>query len=581
MGFPLKKPTVNKNLTVLKKKNHELQDSSPHVQNLVKSLRNPKINNNEIIDMMLDNNHVTDQKIAEIFSQEYGFELIQNLEDYEVSEEVLNIIPKKICEKNLLLPIRKMDKMLIVVFANPSDTTLRDNLFLTTNFEIQPVIATRTNIKKAHKKYFNDKKAISNLVYNMSVDAGNDEEVHAVNLDQNKESEDPVISFVNLIFREAIQLQCSDIHIESYEQDFRIRYRIDGVLHKRHTLEKKMSSMIVSRIKLMSQMDISEKRKPQDSRLTIHLQNQKLSMRVSTVPTINGEKIVLRILDDSALQTDMSKLGMNTNQLELFKSVLFQPQGLILMTGPTGSGKTTTIYSGLKQLNTPEKNISTVEDPVEFRMHGINQVQINKKAGLTFSSALRAFLRQDPDIIFVGEIRDLETAEIAYKASSTGHLVLSTLHTNDTASTVTRLLSMGVPSYSISDNTSLIVSQRLLRRLCHKCRILDSSFDIRLLNKFGVNQKDIPAFENKIYKKNTKNCSECNGLGYKGRVAIYEMMKITRTIKQGIFDKASPSELKNMAIEKDNLESLKQSALLKLQEGIISKDEFINSIISE
>ena len=380
------------------------------------------------------------------------------------------------------------------------------------------------------------------------------------------------------MFADAIRLKSSDIHIESYEKNFRIRYRIDGILHEKHNLTRDMSSLVVSRIKVMSGMDISEKRKPQDARLKIQISGMELNMRVNATPTINGEKIVLRILDNSSLQEDMSKLGMEGFQREMFQKALNTPQGLILMTGPTGSGKTTTIYSGLTRLNTPQKNISTVEDPVEFRIHGINQVQMNQKAGLTFSSALRAFLRQDPDVILVGEIRDLETAEIAFKASATGHLVLSTVHTNDTASTVTRLLSMGVPSYNVADNTSLIVSQRLLRRLCDQCCVIDASFDLEKLSHLGI-AKDPSTYKGKVFTKSLEGCNYCNYLGYKGRVAVYEMMNITKTIKLGIFNKLSPMELKQAAVEQDGLLNLRQSAFLKVEAGLTSMEEVIRATI--
>ena len=320
---------------------------------------------------------------------------------------------------------------------------------------------------------------------------------------------------MNLIFSDAIRLKASDIHLETYEKAFRIRFRVDGMLYESHVLSKDMSSSILSRIKVMSGMDISEKRKPQDTRLKILLKSTELNMRVNSTPTVNGEKIVLRILDNSALETDLTKLGMMDFQMKLFYKHLHSPQGLILMTGPTGSGKTTTIYSGLMKLNTPEANISTAEDPVEFCIHGINQVQINPKAGLNFASALRAFLRQDPDVILVGEIRDLETAEIAYKASATGHLVLSTVHTNDTASTVTRLISMGVPSYSVADNTSLIISQRLLRKLCEQCKIPVNKTYLNDLKEVGVPEDDIKDYKDNVYARNKAGCANCGKIGFK------------------------------------------------------------------
>ena len=578
-SHPVKKLSNSKDIALIKEENKSIDHFSPAVDHFITNLKKNNVNRSEMIQALLEKGHVTETELANIFSKEYDLEVINNLNDYKISKEVLDIIPQKICEKNILLPLVKIDKTLVVVFSDPSDLNLRDNLCLISGYKIQAVVATRTAIKEAFVKYFDNKETMDNLVHDMSFELVGFEEEFAIDLDKELNKNDPVVAFVNLMFTDAIRLKSSDIHVESYEKDFRIRYRIDGTLHEKHNLSREMSSVVVSRIKVMSGMDISEKRKPQDARLKILLGGMELNMRVNSTPTVNGEKIVLRILDNSALQTDMSKLGMEGFQFKVFKEALFQPQGLILMTGPTGSGKTTTIYSGLIQLNTPERNISTAEDPVEFRIHGINQVQMNPKAGLNFSSALRAFLRQDPDVILVGEIRDLETAEIAFKASSTGHLVLSTLHTNDTASTVTRLLSMGVPSYSVADNTSLIVSQRLLRRLCEYCRILAPPSFIKNLGDIGISEEDIPSYEGKVYKRNAEGCVSCNQLGYKGRVAVYEIMNITKTIKEGIFAKASPLDLKKMAMEKDGLITLRQSALLKLKEGLVSVEEVVRGTI--
>ena len=575
---PGKKINSSKNLAVVKnKKTSNLSKFSPAIENFVENLKKKNIDHSEMIQALLEKGHMSELELANIFGKEFGLEVIHNLGDYKIAKEVLSIVPQKVCEKNILLPLVKIDKTLVVVFSDPTDLNLRDNLFLITGYKIQPVVATRTSIKEAFNKYFDNKEIIDDLVYDMSFEAAGFEEELAIDLDKEQQKKkDPVISFVNLMFTDAIRLKSSDIHVESYEKDFRIRYRIDGILHEKHTLNKDMSNVVVSRIKVMSGMDISEKRKPQDARLKIYLSGMELNMRVNSTPTISGEKIVLRILDNSSLQADMSKLGMEDFQMKMFQKALFSSQGLILMTGPTGSGKTTTIYSGLIQLNTPDKNISTAEDPVEFRIHGINQVQMNPKAGLNFTSALRAFLRQDPDVILVGEIRDLETAEIAFKASSTGHLVLSTVHTNDTSSTVTRLLSMGVPSYSVADNTSLIVSQRLLRRLCDQCRILaDGSSYLKNLEHIGVSKEDIKSYEGKVFKNNPTGCSYCSHLGYKGRVAVYEVMEMTRAIKTGIFDNLSPLQLKRLAIEKDNLLSLRQNALLKLKSGLTSVEEIL------
>ena len=589
--FAKKKPAFSKsalssskNIALVKdKKSSRLSRSSAVEEQFIESLKKKSVNHSEMMQALLERGHVSEEELAGIFGKELGLEVINNLSDYKISKEILDLVPQKICEKNLIIPLVKIDKTLVVVFANPSDMNLRDNLFLITGHKIQPVVATRTAIKEAFRKYFDNQVIMDTLVYDMSFELAGFEEELAIDLDkeQSKKENDPVISFVNLMFSDAIRLKSSDIHIETYDKEFRIRYRIDGKLHEKHTLSRDMSSVVISRIKVMSGMDISEKRKPQDARLKILLSGMELNMRVNSTPTVNGEKIVLRVLDNASLQEDMTSLGMEDFQVKIFMQSLLASQGLILMTGPTGSGKTTTIYSGLTKLNTPQTNICTAEDPVEFRVHGVNQVQMNPKAGLNFSSTLRSFLRQDPDIILVGEIRDLETAEIAFQASATGHLVLSTLHTNDTSSTVTRLLSMGVPSYSVADNTSLIISQRLLRRLCEQCRILADSSYVKNLHDIGLAKKDISSYEGKVFMRNSEGCSYCNHLGYKGRVAVYEMMSITKTIKVGIFDKLSPIQLKRMAVENDGLLSLRQSALLKLKEGLTSVEEVFHGTLSE
>lgn len=580
----LKKEAFSKDLAVVKGKGSDVEKQGSFKNQVIENLKKNKgLNQSETIKALLEKGHITEVEIANIFSEEYGLETIHNLHEYKITEDVLSLVPQKICKKNLILPLVKIDNTLVVVFSDPSDMNLRDNLSLITGYKIQPVISTRTAIKEAFNKFFDSQNVIDNLVFDISLDVAGFEDEVAVNLDKEAEEngQDAVISFVNLMFSDAIRLKSSDIHVETYEKNFRIRYRIDGALYEKHSLSKDMSSVVVSRIKVMSGMDISEKRKPQDARLKIVLGGQELNMRVNSTPTVNGEKVVLRILDNSALEVDMRKLGMSDFQLSLFKQHLSSPQGLILMTGPTGSGKTTTIYSGLTTLNTLDTNICTAEDPVEFRIHGINQVQMNPKAGLNFSSALRAFLRQDPDVILVGEIRDFETAEIAFKASSTGHLVLSTVHTNDTASTVTRLLSMGVPSYDVADNTSLVIAQRLMRRLCRYCRTPASEVYVKSLVEIGVLEEELKDFKEKVFIKNKDGCSNCNSLGYKGRVAVYEMMEITKVIKVGIFDKLSPLQIKKLSIEKDGLISLRRSALEKLKEGVTTVDEVLRVTVSD
>ena len=577
---------TKRNASIVKgKKAAYLTKLSPVNESLIENLKKAKDNSSEVLSALLKQGHWTESQLAEYFGREYNIEVIENLNDYDIKTEVLGLIPQQICEKHTLIPLTKISQNLVVVFENPSDINLRDNLSLITGHKILPVTSTRTAIKTAFKKYFSQSEILKNLSYDSSFETAGfefDEAESGFNLDEerNKKTDDPVISFVNLMFMDAIELNSSDIHIESYEKRFRIRYRIDGDLNEKHSLSKEMIDSVVSRIKVMSGMDISEKRKPQDARLKVQLYGKYLNMRVNCTPTVNGEKIVLRILDDSCLQEDMSRLGMEPFQLEMFEKALFAPQGMILLTGPTGSGKTTTIYSGLMKLNTSQRNISTAEDPVEFKIYGINQVQMNPRAGMTFSTALRAFLRQDPDVILVGEIRDLETAEIAFKASATGHMVLSTVHTNDTASTVNRLVTMGVPFYNVADNTSLIISQRLLKKLCPQCRVQEEgTLYLGKLKALGVDPKEINSYKGKIFKRNPDGCNECNNIGNKGRIAIYEMMRISQNVKLGILENLNPIELKKIAIEKDNLLSLRYSALLKARQGLVSIEEVIRTTV--
>ena len=585
MSEPLKKQKKQNKLILHKKKSSQLTRKEELAENLLDNLKNDKnIHRSEVLDTLLEKGYMNEEQLAQVFAKKYDIEFVQNLNDYKITKEVLELVPKNICDRHILIPITKIDKFLIVAFSDPSDMNIKDSLSFITGHKIKSVVSTRESIKNTLNKYYNNHKQFDDLLYRIDSGLGEVEDDLTVDLNSQKGEGgggDSVISFVNLIFADAIQLQSSDIHIEVYEKAFRIRYRVDGILHEQHSLPKEMAASIISRIKVMAQMDISEKRRPQDARLKVRLGERELNMRASSIPTVSGEKIVLRVLDDSALRVDLSQLGMDQDQSEMFKDALAQSQGLILMTGPTGSGKTTTIYSGLMKLNTHEKNISTAEDPVEFRIHGINQVQVNPKVGVNFSSTLRSFLRQDPDVILVGEVRDIETADMAFKASSTGHLVLSTLHTNDTASTVTRLLSMGVPSYVIADNVSIIISQRLLRCLCQQCYQLDGNENLNaVLMEIGVPEEELDLYKDVVYKKGI-GCSNCNNIGYKGRVAVYEMMQITPNIKKGIFSKISSQELKNLASKDDKMRTIRKSALLKLREGIVDLDEVVKKTLQD
>ena len=572
-------------------KRSQLTQKEKTVKSFLDSLQEQgkHINHAEVFNTFLKKGYVSEDELAAAFAEKYNIEHINNLKDYKISQEVIALIPFKLCQRYSLIPLVKMDKTLVVVFSDPSDMHIKDNIAVITGCRIQPVVASQSDIRVALNKYYDSQSEWNNLFYKVdkSTDLEEDALGSAENIvdlelasgDKGKQEEMAVIQLVNLIFSEALRLKASDIHVEVYEKVFRIRYRVDGVLHEKHNLPKSTSAAIISRIKVISNMDISEKRRPQDARLKVKMGNQELNVRVSCTPTINGEKIVMRLLDDSALQVDISALGMDETQTELFQSVLYRPQGLILITGPTGSGKTTTIYSGLIKLNTKDRNISTVEDPVEFRINGINQVQVNPKIKLNFASALRSFLRQDPDIILVGEVRDIETADVAFKAAATGHLVLSTLHTNDTASSVSRLLNMGVPSYILADSTSLIVSQRLLRKICARCSVLAENMPDSLLTDIGVPGRELSNYRGKIYEKGS-GCSHCNEMGYIGRVAVYEMMQITPAIKTAIFNNANAKEIKQSAVG-GGMVTLRQSALQKLKSGLTSIEEVVRMTVPD
>ncbi len=501
-----------------------------------------------------------------------------DVSQFDIDSTITTMVTRDFCEKHCIIPLSKAGTTLVVAFSDPSNLQVRDDLRYLTKCKVQPVVATESTILQAISKYYslstNDlvskgdeaENEINVLTKNTSVEVGS-----------NAVDDAPVVKFVNGILLESIRRRASDIHFEIYEKRYRVRFRIDGNLIEAASPPASSGPAISSRIKIISKMDIAEKRKPQDGRLKIILnrENREMDFRVSSVPTMWGEKIVMRLLDKSNLQLDMTKLGFEEDDLKLFKNMINQPQGMVLITGPTGSGKTTTIYSALAELNKVDVNISTAEDPIEFNLEGINQVQMNPDIELNFSTALRAFLRQDPDVIMVGEIRDLETAEIAFKAASTGHMVVSTLHTNDAPTTVTRLTEMGVPSYLITSTLNLVVAQRLLGKNCESCKEPLKVPDSALLD-IGVDVGDVVNYT--LFKG--KGCNACNNTGIKGRLAIYELMPINEKVKDAILNAASAVELRNICREM-GLKTLRRSALLKLARGLTTIEEVINASVKD
>ncbi|KHD87812.1 MAG: type II secretion system protein E [Bdellovibrio sp. ArHS] len=499
---------------------------------------------------------------------------------FEIDQSVIGLIPKDVCEKNTLIPLQKAGTTLVVAFADPSNIIVKEDLRFITRCRIQAVVGTESAIASGIEKYYGG--SISTKSLNVIGSESFDEEFSINNptaevIDQDGVMDDaPIVKFVNSILTDAIRKRVSDIHFEPYEKKYRVRFRIDGTLQEATAPPAGTGAAIASRIKIMSKLDIAEKRRPQDGRLKVRTSKGKeMDFRVSVLPTLWGEKVVLRLLDKSNLQLDMTKLGFEEDDLKLFKSQINLPQGMVLITGPTGSGKTNTIYSALSELNQPDVNISTAEDPVEFNLEGINQVQMNPDIDLTFASALKSFLRQDPDIVLVGEIRDLETAEIAFKAASTGHLVVSTLHTNDAPSTVIRLTEMGVAPYIITSTVNLIVAQRLVGKICESCKAPVEVPAQTLLN-LGVPQAEVGDY--KIFRG--KGCANCNNTGIKGRTAIFELMHMTEKMKEAILKGASTGQLRYLAREQ-GMRTLRRSALLKLKRGFTTIEEVLNASVKD
>jgi type IV pilus assembly protein PilB len=522
--------------------------------------------------------YISDTEITTFLSQQYRVPTI-NLDEYEIDSDILKLVAKEQCEKHKVLPVSRAGSSLVVAMADPTNLNAIDDLKFLTGFNVEPVIASETAILAAIEKYYNVGPSYDEVL------AGFDEneidftaDADDVNvLELEKQSEDaPVVKLCTMILLNAIKKGASDIHIEPYEKKLRVRYRIDGVLLEEMQPPLKWKAAIASRIKIMSQLDIAERRLPQDGRIKLKLgKGREMDFRVSVLPTIWGEKIVLRLLDKGNLQLDMAKLGFDPKPLEDFLWAIHQPWGMVLVTGPTGSGKTTTLYSALSDLNKPGHNISTAEDPVEYNLHGINQVQIHDEIGLNFAASLRSFLRQDPDIIMVGEIRDFETAEIAVKAALTGHMVLSTLHTNDAPATIFRLLNMGVEPFLITASVNLVLAQRLARKICVDCKA-PTQVEESALRDLGFNEEQIKT--GKLMKGT--GCRTCNNSGYKGRVALYEVMRFNDVLKEMVLGGSSAAELKMAAI-KNGMATLRMSGIQKVLAGVTTTEEILRVTMAD
>lgn len=537
-------------------------------EQLDKALESQKIKKRRLGEILVSDGYITDDIMADALCHQMGYDRA-NLQDSRIPDDLISMFDVELLKKYTAIPYCYDDRnvnIIRVAMADPMDMLAIDDLSMVTNRMIDPMVATPGEIMVAIDKYYGNAEALkaANDFESERADLFADDEIEAMNDDVNNS---PIVQLVNSMIEQAVRQRTSDIHIEALEKKVRVRYRIDGALHERMTYNIKMLPAIVARLKVVGGMDIAEKRKPQDGRITSFVDGREFDIRVSILPTVYGEKVVMRLTNKNALTRDKAELGFNDHDLKLFDHILMNPHGIILVTGPTGSGKSTTLYTALSELNKEDVNIITVEDPVEANVAGINQVQTNAKAGLTFASALRSILRQDPDIIMIGEIRDEETASIAVQASITGHLVVSTLHTNSAASTITRLADMGLPEYLIADSTVGIIAQRLVRRLCPRCKkkVLANADQLELLG-FG------PDEQVEIYEP--VGCSSCDNNGFKGRIGVYEIMEVTPKVRKVIASGEDAEHIKQAALE-EGMYTLRMSATNYVLEGITSVSEMI------
>jgi type IV pilus assembly protein PilB len=609
-----------------------LKENMVTPQQLQEALAHQKMNGGKLGKAFVQLGYVRDEEITSLLSRQYGVPSI-NLDQFEVDPAILKIIPAETCRKYQILPLSRSGATLTIAMADPTNVFAMDDIKFMTGYNVEPVVASEISLDEALEKYYGGSRGLQlhsggggggggasrggggggmgghtpslkevmdspGLTFDdmasiglseVDVDSIADEEGEVEQVATQEDEIDlgslaksteaaPVVKLSNVLLIDSLKRGASDIHIEPYEKEFRVRFRIDGVLYNVMALPLKLRDPLISRIKIMSKLDISEKRLPQDGRIKIRLKiedrSKEMDFRVSCLPTLWGEKVVLRLLDKSKLMLDMTKLGFEQESLDKFQRNIAKPYGIVLVTGPTGSGKTNTLYSALASLNKPDTNIMTAEDPVEFNLAGINQVQVRENIGLTFAAALRSFLRQDPNIILVGEIRDFETAEISIKASLTGHLVLSTLHTNDAPATISRLVNMGIEPFMVGTAVNLVQAQRLIRRICSNCKQEVSDVPGQALVEAGFSPDEASGL--KLYKG--KGCGTCNGTGYKGRVGLYEVMEMSDGLRDLVLVGASSVEIRKQAIE-EGMITLRRSGIEKIRQGITTLEEVVRETV--
>ncbi len=550
-------------------------------EQLQKALAAQKKEGGRLGSILVKMNFVEEDKLLKFLSQQYGIPPV-DLTKIQIDPAVVKLVAAEVVHKYHVIPVKRSGAVLSVAMVDPTDVFAIDDIKFMTGYEIEAMVASEAAVTAAIARCYDaSQKQLQTVLKDIEIqDRGGDPSVireEEVDIGKLKEAveEAPVVKLANLILGEAVKKKASDIHVEPYEHNFRVRYRVDGSLYEVMAPPKKLQAALTSRLKIMADLDIAERRLPQDGRIKLRLEDKEVDLRVSSLPCLFGEKIVMRLLDKSNLTLDLTKLGFEAGALEHFMKAIGSPYGMVLVTGPTGSGKTTTLYSALNYVNTDDVNIMTAEDPVEYNLVGINQVQMKDEIGLNFAASLRSFLRQDPDIIMVGEIRDYETAEIGVKAALTGHLVLSTLHTNDAPSTINRLLNMGIEPFLVASSVLLILAQRLVRRVCKDCKEVEK-VPVEALIKAGMAQEDA---KNTVAYKG-KGCPNCSDTGYRGRVALYEVMPIGEEIRELVLQGASADEIKKRAIGA-GMKTLRMSGLGKVKEGVTTIEEVVDSTFSD
>ena len=514
---------------------------------------------------------LTESQLVQALARQVGMDFVE-LNDYPVDRAAVVLLPGSLCRRYTVLPVGFADGALVLAMANPGNVLAVDDARVVTGMQVRPIVATHDDLMSAIDRYCRADEEIDDLASSFEA-AVEQPEIDLSKIGEYVEDDAPIVRFVNILVTQAIQDRASDIHIEPAETDLRVRYRIDGVLHEMQRSPKQIQSGVISRLKIMSDIDIAERRKPQDGRMSVVHNGRKIDLRVATLPTVWGEKVVMRILDNSTASLDLRELSFLEDNFEVYHESYTKPYGMILVTGPTGSGKSTTLYATLNAVSKPEINVITVEDPVEYRLAGINQVQVNPKAGLTFASALRSILRSDPDVVLIGEIRDHETAQIAIEAALTGHLVLSTLHTNDAPSAITRLIEMGIEPFLVGSALDCVVAQRLARRLCSKCKEAYQPSEVEMIAaRFPWSPgEEIPT----LYRPT--GCSACSRTGYKGRMAVHEVMRVSEEIERLAVSHASAAEIANTA-HQEGMISLRDDGWTKVLLGDTSVEEILRVV---